>query len=69
MIVSVESNNIRNGLAEARRLLKLDPRLMSSKEKIRSGGEDGLYRITLWCGDIVELTIKQHTKSAACLVY
>jgi hypothetical protein len=49
--------NVRAVCAEARRALGL--RLADSREVCRSGGEDGLYRVYLADGTIVEATIEQ----------
>jgi hypothetical protein len=55
MIVSAQGNNVRNCLAAARRLLGVA--LDDSRETCRSGGEDGLYRVHLANGDIVEVLV------------
>jgi len=56
-LVSVTTNNLRNGLTAARKLLGLH--LQDSREKIRSGGEDGLYRCTLASGDVVKVKLER----------
>jgi hypothetical protein len=57
--VSVTAVTVRNAVAEARRQLGIDPRSALGQEKIRSGGEDGLYRVTLHSGDVVEIGLRR----------
>jgi hypothetical protein len=52
-------SNVRNAVAAARR--KLDLSLSESREVCRSGDEDGLYRVTLASGDVVEVSVIQHS--------
>lgn len=56
-VIGVRSHSVRSALAEARRQWGL--KLSESREAVRSGGEDGLYRVTLATGDVVECTIAQ----------
>lgn len=58
MIVQASGSNIKNTLAAVRRELNIP--LQGSREVLRSGGEDGLYRCHLENGIIVEATIIQH---------
>jgi hypothetical protein len=60
-IVSVRSHSVRSACAAARRHLGIS--LYDSREKYRSGGEDGLYRVHLRDGTIVECTIVQRAKT------
>lgn len=60
--VSAQGHNVRNCLVEARRVLKVP--LQGHREKLRSG-EDGLYRVELESGHIVECTLINHAKSEA----
>lgn len=53
-------------VAAARRLLGLTYR--EAPERLRSGGEDGCYRVTLATGDVVEVTTKQHARVDAFVV-
>lgn len=59
-VASVMAHNVRHALAFARRELFKVP-LEGHREVLRSGGEDGLYRVHLEQGHIVEVTlVKQH---------
>jgi hypothetical protein len=60
-IVRVKSHSVRSACAAARRHLGIN--LFDSREKYRSGGEDGLYRVHLWDGTIVECMIVRRTKT------
>lgn len=66
MIISATGSSIRSCLAEARRVAKLD--LNTSRLRIQSGGEDGLYRCHLQDGTIVECTVIQHGRSSAYIM-
>lgn len=66
MIITAIGPSVRSALAEARRVAGLQ--LNSSRETLRSGGEDGLYRVHLADGTIVETTVRQHHKASAELV-
>ena len=61
--ISVSARTVRNAVAEARRHLDLVTKhgvvRHGGREMLRSGGEDGLWRITLVSGDIVEVSICQ----------
>lgn len=59
--ISVQGANVRTCCAAARRYLGVA--LGKSRESIRSGGEDGLYRITLANGIVVEATIVPRSKT------
>lgn len=61
----VRANTVRNGLNAARQLLGL--KLRDSREVIRSGGEDGLYRCTLANGLVVEVTIRGNWPRGKCM--
>ncbi len=63
MIISAKGNNICNTLAEARRVANLP--LEGNREVIRSGGEDGLHRVHLESGVVVECTIIQRSRCEA----
>lgn len=63
MIISAAGPSIRSALAEARRVGNL--KLNDSRETLRSGGEDGLYRVHLADGTIVETTVVQYCKASA----
>ncbi len=54
-VIEVAGNTVRACCAEARRRLGL--KLHDSRERIRSGGEDGLYRVHLADGTVVEATV------------
>lgn len=58
MIISGEGQSVRSICAAARRLAGL--KLRDSREVLRSGGEDGLYRIHLADETVVECTVKPH---------
>lgn len=58
-LVKVSGPNVRACLATARRRLGVE--LHEAEEQTRSGGEDGLYRVTLTNGDVVECTIIQRS--------
>lgn len=66
MILSAIGATVRNALAEARRVAGID--LKTSREVLRSGGEDGCYRVHLADGTIVELAVVPRTKAAAHIV-
>lgn len=58
-IVGVTGSSVSHCLAGARRELGI--KFQDSREELRSGGEDGLYRVHLSNGDICECTvIHQH---------
>lgn len=63
MIISASGHTVRNALTKAREVAGLD--LNASREKLRSGGEDGLYRVHLADGNIVEVTVLRGTQAAA----
>ncbi len=63
MIISASANTLRNALSEARRVASLD--INSSREVLRSGGEDGCYRVHLADSNIVEVTVLPGTRAAA----
>ena len=60
-IVIASGSNVQHCLAAARRSLGL--LLSESREETRSGGEDGLYRVTLSNGVVVECTIISHART------
>lgn len=60
--VSAQGHTVMNCLAVARRVLKVP--LQGHREKLRSG-EEGLYRIELESGHIVECTLIKGAKSEA----
>lgn len=66
VVAQVTGNNIRNCLAAARKALNV-PRHPNYLVKTLSGGEDGLYRVTLINGMVVEITVKQHTECKVIL--
>jgi hypothetical protein len=59
-VINLQGPNIRACLAYARK--KWGLKLRDSREELRSGGEDGLYRVHLQRGYIVECTIRQHAR-------
>ncbi len=61
-VIEVTGNTVRACCATARRRLGL--KLQDSRERIRSGGEDGLYRVHLTDGTIVEATILKGVRNA-----
>lgn len=61
MIVSVRAGSVKKACIAARRSLNLN--LETSKEVLRSGGEDGIYRVTLADGTIVEIALDAYSKS------
>lgn len=63
MIISATANSVRNALACARRVAGL--KLNFSREVLRSGGEDGLYRVHLADGTVVEVTTRARAKAEA----
>ena len=60
-VIAVRASSIRDACAFARRQLGLH--LKDSRETLRSGGEDGLYRVHLSEGTIVEVTTAHHSKA------
>lgn len=66
MKISATGNNILNCLAEARRVGGL--KLKESREQMRSGGDDGLWRVHLNGGHVVECTVKPGTRAKAEIV-
>ena len=63
MIISARGPNVRSCLVEARRLMQVQ--LSGHREKLRSGGKGGVYRVELESGHIVECTIVEHSVSEA----
>jgi len=59
MIYQATGPNIRSILAAVRRSAQLP--LKDSREVLRSGGEDGLYRVHLADGTVVECTVLLHS--------
>ena len=57
------AGQVRSALSAARKLAGVD--LKSSRELLRSGGEDGLYRCHLANGMIVEVTVLQYAPAVA----
>jgi hypothetical protein len=66
MIISASATNVKQALAAARRIANVP--LQGNREKIRSGGEDSCYRITLESDIVVEVTIMLHTVASAQIV-
>jgi hypothetical protein len=60
-IIAVKSHTLRSACTAARRVLGL--RLEDSREVFRSGGDDGLWRVYLQDGTIVECTIIHWAKT------
>lgn len=60
-VVQASGGNIQSICAAVRR--KLGLKLQDSRETLRSGGEDGLYRVHLADGTIVEATVIPRTRS------
>lgn len=58
--IQASGSTIRDILAEVRRQKKW--LLGNSREILRSGGEDGLYRIHLSNGAIIEATVIAHSR-------
>lgn len=52
MIISAQGNSVSSCLSAARTVAGL--KFHESREDIRSGGEDGCYRVTLTDGTVVE---------------
>lgn len=67
MIISARGSSIRNALAAARRAANWEHEPIT-RELSRSGGEDGLYRIELANGAIIEVSVIQHAKAAADII-
>lgn len=59
IVVAGRGPNIRSILAMVRRAKGL--KLGDTREVTRSGGEDGLWRVTLEGGLVVECTVIQHS--------
>lgn len=66
MIIAATAHSIRNAVTQARRVANLS--LKESREVFRAGGGDGLYRVYLTNGVIVEVTIRPHAVSEAYVV-
>jgi hypothetical protein len=60
-VIAVRAHAVRSACVLARKHLGL--KLSESREVLRSGGEDGLYRVHLADGTIVECTIQQRAKA------
>lgn len=60
-VVSVYGASVKNCCAEARRILGIG--LVVSREVLRSGGEDGLWRVTLMDGTVVECTLVKRART------
>jgi hypothetical protein len=56
--ISIVSHNIRNASSLARRTLGL--KLEESREVLRSGDGDGLWRVHLADGTVIECTLIRH---------
>jgi len=63
LLARATGQSVRACLAAARKVLDL--KLNDSREVIRSGGEDGLYRVHLSSGDVIECEVVRHGRSAA----
>ena len=63
MIISASGHNVLHCCAAARKIAGL--KLADTREVLRSGGEDGLYRVILADGTIVECTLVQHSTAQA----
>ena len=55
MVINASGSSVKHALSAARKLCGYP--FSESREVIRSGGEDGLYRCTLENGAIVQVTI------------
>lgn len=66
MIIAVRANSVRDGCSLARSHLGL--RLRETRERIRSGGEDGLWRVTLNGGTVVEVSTVSHAHAEVLAV-
>jgi hypothetical protein len=64
-LIATTGPSVRSCLAAARKALGVP--LNGNREKLRSGGEDGLYRVHLESGVIVECVVVQHGRAMACL--
>jgi hypothetical protein len=64
--VGVKSHSVRSACAAARRHLGV--KLIDSRVRIKSGGEDGIYRVTLWDGTVVACMIVQRAKTEVLYV-
>lgn len=62
-IVSAVGNNVRNALAEARRVLGV--KLNESCVVLDNCDGDNLHRCTLANGDVVEVTVVRHARCEA----
>lgn len=63
MRVSATGSSVRYCISAARRVAKLTA--AQSKEVLRSGGEDGLYRVHLEGGHVVECSVVQRGVASA----
>ncbi len=63
MLLQAIGSSVRSCLSEARRVAGFD--LKASRELLRSGGEDGLYRVHLANGAIVECTVVSRSAASA----
>lgn len=66
MIISASGHNLRNAVAKARNVAGLDYK--TSQEVLRSGGDDGCWRVHLADGTIVEVAVLPGTVSSAYIV-
>jgi hypothetical protein len=60
-VVGVSASNIQHACSAARKSLGI--KFKDSREVLRSGGEDGLWRVHLADGTIVETTIVHHSRA------
>lgn len=67
MVISARGNNIRNCLAEARRVAGLS--LRDSRLEDCAAHGDGLYRAYLVGGTVVEIEVAQRTKCTAYVAH
>jgi hypothetical protein len=66
MIISAQGHNVRNALTCARLVGGL--KRANTREVLRSGGEDGLYRVHLHGGHIVEVAVIKRSASSANVI-
>lgn len=64
-VVSAQGHTVRAALVASRNVLDID--LKDSREILRSGGEDGCYRVHLASGHVVEATVIRGCKAEAHL--
>lgn len=63
VVIAATGNSVKSCLSAARAVLGV--KFKDARETLRSGGEDGLYRVHLANGVVVECSLVQHACAEA----